>query len=157
MHHNNSLPQAWKHQAFIVRSAIALSFLLIFTGCFVIYQPPPLEPLAGFYAKVEVKVTTSVTSHLQGDPGKQKLLKARLPSFERQLTMSRFIVALREVKQLSELAELIEAGVTFELRKPEHQEIRSNFNSPDVQRRVVAAIVQGMRRALFPGLTPKEK
>jgi len=62
--------------------------------------------------------------------------------------MAQLIMALKSSEELRGLSQPIEADVNFELGKPEHQEIRDTFDAPDVQRSVVAAIIQGMRRAL---------
>ena len=144
---HNSIPQTCKYRATLIRDVIFLSLLLLVTSC-----PKPqldgLRPLEGFHDKVAAQVTTSVRGRLRGDEEKQEVLRTSLPLLEQQPTMADLLARLEAVEELQVLAQPIRASVNFELNKPEHQAIKSNFNSPDVQQQVVAAIVQGMRKAL---------
>jgi hypothetical protein len=128
--------------------AAALLALLLLAGC---PHPPPAtgpEPLEGFYAKVAALVTTSTRSTLRADRAGQEQLRELLPTLAQQPTFNDLLAHVRAAQGLGGLPPLIEADVRFELSKPEHQAIRDGFASPEVQRQVVAAVVQGMTRAL---------
>lgn len=144
----NSLAHAQKRPEAAVRGMVILSLLLLTTSCPRPERGTGPAPLEGFYAKVTALVTTSVRSHLRGNQDRQALLRASLPSLEGQPTMAQLMKALKSSEALSGLSRAIEADVNFELGKPEHQEVKSSFDTPDVQKSVVAAIIQGMRRAL---------
>ena len=129
-------------------AAAALLALLLLAGC--PHSPPATgpEPLEGFYAKVAALVTTSTRSTLRADRAGQEQLRGLLPSLAHQATLNDLLARLRAAQGLGGLPPLIEADVRFELSKPEHQAIREAFASPAVQRQVVAAVIQGMTRAL---------
>lgn len=106
------------------------------------------EPLAGFFERVTALVTTTVRGQLRDNPPKQQLLTAQFPSLEKTVTMNQLIDELKGIDPLKNLGYLIEMDIMFELQKPEHHYERSNFNSSDVQRQLVSAILTGMKRAL---------
>ncbi len=137
-----------RHSATIIRLNIILSILLLLTTACPPHQGTGPQPLKGFQEKVTALVTTSVRSHLRDDRAKQELLKAQLPSLEKKETMSQLIDELKRMDQLKELAEVISKDVTFELGKPENQEIKDKFDSPEIQREVVSAIILGTKRGL---------
>jgi hypothetical protein len=124
-----------------------LSIILILTACEHSPEIGP-EPLAGFYERVTALVTTTVRGQLRDHPPKQTLLAAQLPSFEKTATMNQLMDDLKAIDPLKNLAYLIEADIMFELQKPEHHYERNNFNSSEVQRQLVSAILAGMKRAL---------
>jgi len=136
-----------RYAAMIVKLTILLSILYSFASCSTPRGTGPV-PLKTFQEKVTALVTTSVRSHLRGDTEKQEFLKARLPSLEKKATMSELTDELKGVEMLKELSGVIPKDVMFELGKPENQEIKDKFDSPEIQREVVSAIVLGMKRAL---------
>lgn len=131
----------------IFRIVFLLSILLILTAC---EHSPDISPgpLAGFPERVTALITTTVRGQLRDNPPKQKLLVAQLPSFEKMATMNQLMEELKGIDPLKNLAYLIEADIMFELQKPEHHYKRSNFNSPEVQRQLVSAILAGMKKAI---------
>ena len=131
----------------IFRIVFLLSILLFLATC----EHSPeigLGPLAGFSEKVTALVTTTVRGQLRDNPPKQQLLIAQLPSFEKMATMNQLMDELKGIDPLKNLAYLIEADIMFELQKPEHHYERSNFNSSEVQRQLVSAILAGMKKAI---------
>src|SRR4030042_935182 len=124
-----------------------LSILLILAACETSPDISP-GPLAGFSERVTALVTTTVRGQLRDNPPKQKLLVAQLPSFEKMATMNQLMEELKRIDPLKNLAYLIEADIMFELQKPEHHYERINFNSPEVQRQLVSAILTGMKKAI---------
>lgn len=106
------------------------------------------QPLKGFFEKVTALVTTTVRGQLRDHPQRQQLLTAQLPSLEKTSTMIQLTEELKAIDPLKSLAYLIEADVMFELQKAEHHHERNHFNSPEVQRQVVSAIIAGMKMAL---------
>lgn len=135
-----------RHFIYIFRIFLLL-FLFSLGACEHSPDIPP-QPLTGFFERVTALVTTTVRGQLRDNPPKQQLLTAQLPSLEKMATMIQLTDDLKAVDPLKNLAYLIEADVMFELQKPEHHYERSNFNSPDVQRQVVSAIITGMKKAL---------
>ncbi len=131
----------------IFRIVFLLSTLLILSACETSPEIGP-EPLAGFSERVTALVTTTVRGQLRDNPPKQTLLVAQLPSFEKMATMNQLTDELKGIDPLKNLGYLIEMDIMFELQKPEHHYERSNFNSSDVQRQLVSAILTGMKRAL---------
>jgi len=130
----------------LMRMVHILLILLLLIAC---SQPQPTpEPLKGFFEKVTAMVTSTIRGQLRDNPPKQKLLVVQLPSLEKMATMNQLVEGLKGVDPLKNLGYLIEADIMFELQKPEHQHERNNFNSPEVQRAVVSAIITGMRRAM---------
>ena len=131
----------------IFRIVFLLSILLFLAAC---EHSPEIGPgpLAGFSEKVTALVTTTVRGQLRDNPPKQTLLAAQLPSFEKTATMNQLMDDLKGIDPLKNLAYLIEADIMFELQKPEHHYERSNFNSSEVQRQLVSAILAGMKKAL---------
>jgi len=136
-----------KHLFPIFRIVFLLSILLFLAAC---EHSPEIDPgpLAGFSEKVTALVTTTVRGQLRDNPPKQTLLAAQLPSFEKTVTMNQLMDDLKGIDPLKNLAYLIEADIMFELQKPEHHYERSNFNSSEVQRQLVSAILAGMKKAL---------
>jgi hypothetical protein len=106
------------------------------------------QPLTGFFEKVTALVTMTVRGQLRDNPPKQQLLVARLPSLEKAATMNQFMDEFKGLDPLKSLGYLIEADIMFEVQKPEHHYERSNFNSPEIQRQIVSAIIAGMKTAL---------
>jgi len=131
----------------IFRIVFLLSILLILSACETSPEIGP-EPLAGFFERVTALVTTTVRGQLRDNPPKQNLLVAHLPSLEKALTMNQLMDELKGTDPLKDLGYLIEMDIMFELQKPEHHYERSNFNSTEVQRQLVSAILTGMKRAL---------
>ena len=131
----------------IFRIVFLLSILLVLAAC---EHSPEIGPgpLAGFSEKVTALVTTTVRGQLRDNSPKQTLLAAQLPSFEKTATMNQLMDDLKGIDPLKNLAYLIEADIMFELQKPEHHYERSNFNSSEVQRQLVSAILAGMKKAL---------
>ncbi len=130
----------------ILRVGIILMIAFFLTGC---SQPQPTpEPLKGFIEKVTAMVTSTIRGQLRDNPPKQKLLMAKLPSFEKMETMNQLVEELKGTESLKNFGYLIETDILFELQKPEHQYERNNFNSPEVQRAVVSAIITGMKKAM---------
>jgi hypothetical protein len=131
----------------IFRIVFLLSIFLILTAC---EHSPDISPgpLAGFSERVTALITTTVRGQLRDNPPKQKLLVAQLPSFEKMATMNQLMEELKGIDPLKNLAYLIEADIMFELQKAEHHYERSNFNSSEIQRQVVSAIIAGMKKAL---------
>ena len=131
----------------IFRIVFLLSILLFLAAC---EHSPEIGPgpLAGFSEKVTALVTTTVRGQLRDNPPKQQLLIAQLPSFEKMATMNQLMDELKGIDPLKNLGYLIEMDIMFELQKPEHHYERSNFNSSDVQRQLVSAILAGMKKAL---------
>lgn len=136
-----------KHPIPIYKTVFLLSILLSLTACGHSPEIGP-EPLTGFFERVTALVTTTVRGQLRDNPLKQKLLVAQLPSFEKMATMNQLMEELKGIDPLKNLAYLIEADIMFELQKPEHHYERSNFNSSEVQRQLVSAILAGMKKAL---------
>ncbi len=135
-----------KHVVSLSR-ALLLLFILIFTSCEHSPEIGP-KPLAGFFERVTALVTTTVRGQLRDNLPKQQLLTAQLPSLGKMATMIQLTDDLKGVDPLKNLAYLIEADIMFELQKPEHHYERSNFNSPEVQRQLVSAILAGMKKAM---------
>lgn len=104
--------------------------------------------MVGYYEKVTTLVTSTVRSQLRDRPPKQNLLLSQLPSFEKATTLNQLMDELKGIDSLKDLAYLIETDVLFELQKPEHYNEKIHFDSPEVQRQLVASILAGMRRAL---------
>ncbi|OGP74008.1 MAG: hypothetical protein A2V86_08150 [Deltaproteobacteria bacterium RBG_16_49_23] len=129
------------------RIVFLLSILLFLAAC---EHSPEIGPgpLAGFSEKATALVTTTVRGQLRDNPPKQTLLAAQLPSFEKTATMNQLMDELKGIDPLKNLAYLIETDIMFELQKPEHHYERSHFNSSEIQREVVLAIITGMKRAL---------
>ncbi len=136
-----------KHSIPIFKIVFPLSILLILATC---EHSPEIGPgpLAGFSERVTALVTTTVRGQLRDNPPKQKLLVAQLPSFEKMATMNQLTDDLKAIDHLKNLAYLIETDIMFELQKPEHHYERSNFNSSEVQRQLVSAILAGMKKAI---------
>lgn len=124
---------------------LAIFFVFLLAAC---PQENRIRPPEGFSGKVTTLVTTSVRGTLRGDAEGQSLLKTALPSLSQKETYDEVLAALRVQERLSHLAEPINADVMFELRKPEHREVRDNFDTPAVQREIVSAVTAGMRQAL---------
>jgi hypothetical protein len=124
-----------------------LSILLILSACETSPEISP-GPLAGFSERVTALVTTTVRGQLRDNPPKQQLLIAQLPSFEKMAIMNQLMDDLKAIDHLKNLAYLIEADIMFELQKPEHDYERSHFNSSEVQRQLVSAILAGMKKAI---------
>lgn len=138
----------WRQGPYRGTALLALLAVLVLAGC---PHPPPTsgpEPLEGFYAKVAALVTTSTRSTLRGDRAAQERLRAQLSSLAQAPGLNDLLAGLRAAEGLGGLPPLIEADIRFELAKPEHQAIRDTYSSPEVQRHVVGAVVQGMTRAL---------
>jgi hypothetical protein len=131
----------------LFRIVFLLSIPLFLAACETSPEIGP-EPLAGFFERVTALATTTVRGQLRDNPPKQTLLVAQLPFFEKMVTMNQLMDELKGIDPLKNLAFLIEMDVMFELQKPEHHYERSNFNSSDVQRQLVSAILTGMKRAL---------
>ena len=131
----------------IFKTVFLFSILLSLAAC---EHSPEIGPgpLAGFSEKVTALVTTTVRGQLRDNLPKQTLLAAQLPSFEKTATMNQLMDELKGIDPLKNLAYLIEADIMFELQKPEHHYERSNFNSSEVQRQLVSAILAGMKKAL---------
>jgi len=131
----------------LFRIVFLLSILLFLAAC---EHSPEIGPgpLAGFSEKVTALVTTTVRGQLRDNLPKQTVLAAQLPSFEKMATMNQLMDELKGIDSLKNLAYLIEADIMFELQKPEHHYERSNFNSSEIQRQVVSAIIAGMKKAL---------
>jgi hypothetical protein len=131
----------------IFKTVFLFSILLFLAAC---EHSPEIGPgpLAGFSEKVTALVTTTVRGQLRDNPPKQTLLVAQLPSFEKTATMNQLMDELKGIDPLKNIAYLIEADIMFELQKPEHHYERSNFNSSEVQRQLVSAILAGMKKAL---------
>lgn len=106
------------------------------------------QPLTGFFEKVTALVTTTVRGQLRDNILKQQILTAQLPPFEKMTTMIQLTDHLKTIDPLKDLAYLMEADIMFELQKPEHHDERSHFNSPEIQRQTVSAIIAGMKKAL---------
>jgi len=136
-----------KYPSTALKSSIIFSILLLLTSCSA-HQGIAPKPLTTFSEKVTALVTTSVRSHIGGDRQKQDLLRRELPSLTKKTAMDPLIDHLKGIEPLKQLAQTIEGDVMFELRKPENQETKNNFNSPETQREVVSAILLGMTRAL---------
>ncbi|MBS3905555.1 MAG: hypothetical protein KGZ49_00840 [Syntrophaceae bacterium] len=136
-----------KRHSPIFRIVFLLSILLILTACETSPEIGP-EPLAGFFEKVTALVTTTVRGQLRDNPPKQTLFAAQLPSFEKTATMNQLMDELKGIDPFKNLGYLIEMDIMFELQKPEHHYERSNFNSSEVQRQLVSAILAGMKKAL---------
>ena len=136
-----------KHLFPIFKTVFLFSILLFLAAC---EHSPEIGPgpLAGFSEKVTALVTTTVRGQLRDNPPKQTFLAAQLPSFEKTATMNQLMDDLKGIDPLKNLAYLIEADIMFELQKPEHHYERSNFNSSEVQRQLVSAILAGMKKAL---------
>lgn len=129
-----------------MRMAHILFILLLLIAC---SQPQPTpEPLKGFFEKVTGLVTTTTRGQLRDNPPKQKLLMTQLSSLEKMATMNQLVEELKGIDPLKNLGYLIEVDVVFELQNPEHQHERNHFNSPEIQRAVVSAIITGMKRAM---------
>ncbi|MBM4277033.1 MAG: hypothetical protein FJ130_04000 [Deltaproteobacteria bacterium] len=131
----------------ISRIIFLLSILLFLAACEHSPEIGP-EPLAGFFERVTALVTTTVRGQLRDNPPKQQLLTAQFPSLEKTVTMNQLMDELKGVDSFKDLAYLIEMDILFELQKPEHQRERIGFNSPEIQRQVVSAIIAGMKKAL---------
>jgi len=131
----------------IFRIVFLLSILLFLATCEHSPEIGP-QPLAGFSEKVTALVTTTVRGQLRDNPPKQKLFMAQLPSLEKKVTLIQVIDELKAIDSLKDIAYLIEADIIFELQKPEHYYERSNFNSSEVQRQLVSAILAGMKKAI---------
>ncbi len=136
-----------KHFSPIYKIVFLLSILLFLTACEHSPEMGP-EPLAGFSEKVIALVTTTVRGQLRANPPKQQLLMAQLPSFEKTVTMNQLMDELKGIDPLKNLAYLIEADIMFELQKPEHQREKMSFNSSEIQREVISAVIAGMKKAL---------
>lgn len=136
-----------KHPIPIFRAVLLLSLLLFYAACETSPEIGP-EPLAGFFERVTALVTTTVRGQLRDNPPKQQLLTAQLPSLEKTATMNQLTEELKGIDSLKDLAYLIEMDIMFELQKPENQRERIGFNSPEIQRQVVSAIIAGMKKAL---------
>ncbi|MBS3920100.1 MAG: hypothetical protein KG012_14605 [Deltaproteobacteria bacterium] len=136
-----------KRLSSIFRIVFLLSILLILTACEHSPEIGP-EPLAGFFERVTALVTTTVRGQLRDNPPKQQLLTAQLSSLEKTATMNQLTEELKGIDSLKDLAYLIEMDIMFELQKPENQRERIGFNSPEIQRQVVSAIIAGMKKAL---------
>jgi hypothetical protein len=124
-----------------------LSTLLILSVCEHSPEIGP-EPLAGFFERVTALVTTTVRGQLRDNPPKQQLLIAQLPSFEKMATMNQLMDELKGIDPFKNLGYLIEMDIMFELQKSEHHYERSNFNSSEVQRQLVSAILAGMKKGI---------
>ena len=135
-----------KHPILTFKTIFLLSILLLLTAC----SQPELgpEPLAGFFERVTALVTTTVRGQLRDNPPKQQLLTAQLSPLEKTATMNQLTEELKGLNPIKDLAYLIEADIMFEIQKPEHHYERSNFNSSEIQRQVVSAIIVGMKKAL---------
>ncbi len=136
-----------KSTVYILRVGIILIIAFFLAACETSPEISP-RPLAGFFEKVTALVTTTVRGQLRDHLLKQQLLEAHLPSFERMTAMNQLTEELKTIEPLKNLAYLLEADILFELQKPEHHYERSHFNSPEVQRPLVSAIVAGMKKAL---------
>jgi hypothetical protein len=106
------------------------------------------QPLEGFYAKVAALVTSDVRGRLRDQPDNQDALRAMLPALAEQPTSDSLLAELRAAESVSELADPIQRDIAFEASKPEHQDINEQIESAEVQKQLVTAIVDGMRRAL---------
>ena len=131
----------------ILRTGIVIMIACILAACETTPDVGP-EPLGGFNEKVTTLVTTTVRGRLRENLQKQKLLEAQLPSLEKTLTMNQLMDELKGIDPLKDLAYLIETDIMFELQKPEHHRERTSFNNPEIQRELVSAILDGMKRAL---------
>ncbi len=136
-----------KHPIPIFKIVFLLSILLIFTACETSPEIGP-QPLAGFFERVTALVTTTVRGQLRDNLLKQQLLTAQLPTLEKTSTLIELTEVLKGIDPLKNLAYLIETDVMFELQKPEHHYERNNFNTAQVQRQIVSAIISGMKKAL---------
>lgn len=136
-----------RYPAMPIKLTILLSIFFFVPSCSTPRGTGP-APLTTFQKKVTALVTTSVRSHLREDTEEQKALKARLPSLQKKATMNELTDELNGVDELKELSGIIQKDVMFELGKPENRETKDRFNSPEVQREVVSAIILGMKRAL---------
>lgn len=127
----------------------SLLFLLVLHWAACGHSPEiGLQPLMGFSERVTVLVTTTVRSQVRDSIPKQQLLITLLPALEKYTTMNELTEGLKGTGVFRDLAYLVEADVMFELQKPEHHRERVHFNSPEIQRQVVSAILAGMRKAL---------
>ena len=147
MMRGNSLSRARESSGAAAPRAFML-WLAVATACARAAPSDGLEPLEGVYARAAALVTTSVRGRLREQPDGHRALLARLPLLERQSSSDSLLAELRAAVVLRGLAEPIERDITFEIEKPEHEEIRANVGSAEVQRQLVVAIVAGMRRAL---------
>ncbi|MCX8117016.1 MAG: hypothetical protein N3G78_03650 [Desulfobacterota bacterium] len=131
----------------LIKGLLLFSLLLHWGAC---EHSPDLspQPLLGFYEKVTALTTTTVRGQLRDHPPRQQLLSALLPALEQGSTMNELTEILKGTGLLRDLAYLIETDVMFELQKPEHHYERVHFNSPEIQRQIVSAILGGMKRAL---------
>lgn len=132
---------------FSIPRGFLLLFLLLGGACEHSPEIGP-QPLTTSSDKVTALVTTTVRGEIRGSLPKQHLLITLLPDLGKSTTMNQLSAVLKETGPLKELAYLIEADVMFELQKPEHHHERIHFNSPEVQRQVVSAIIAGMSKAL---------
>jgi len=130
-----------------LRAGIILMIALFVAACEHSPEIGP-EPLAGFFERVTALVTTTVRGQMRDNPPKQQLLTAQLSSLEKTATMNQLTEELKGIDSLKDLAYLIETDIMFELQKPENQRERIGFNSPEIQRQVVSAIIAGMKKAL---------
>ncbi len=136
-----------KHPFPIFKIVFLLSIILILTACETSPEIGP-QPLTGFFERVTALVTTTVRSQLRDHLPKQQLLIAQLPTLEKTSTLIQLTEVLKGIDPLKNLAYLIETDVMFELQKPEHHYERNNFDSAQVQRQVVSAVLSGMKKAL---------
>ena len=113
--------------------------------------PPPTpgpEPLATFQERVTALVTTTTRGFLRDRPAAQAVLNNRLPGFRQAPALVQLLLDLQRSPELRDLAPLIQNDIEFELEKPEYDELRERWDTPEVQQEAVAAVTLGMERGL---------
>ncbi len=130
------------------RTGRAIPVLLLFLTACLTPPPPGPQPLDTFSERITAFATTSTRGELRDQPASQARLRTALPQLREQATVEQLMARLRALEGLNELAGRIERSLEFELENPEHRQIRENYHTPEVQRRVVAAIILGMERGL---------
>lgn len=135
---------------FRCKAKIYLIFFSLFLMLYSCSHRPSKAPaiLIGFYERITALVTTTTRSSLRDNPSKQKILVEKIPSLEKKTTFIELMEELKSQNSLKDLAYLIEADLMFELQRSEHIEERENFNSPIVQKKIVNAILSGIRQAM---------
>ena len=135
------------------RGALFL-WLLLLAAC---NPPPPTpgpEPLDTFEERVTALVTTTTRGFLRDRPAAQAVLTDQLPNLRQAPTLVQLLLDLQRPPELRELAPPIQNDIEFELEKPEYDELRERWDTPEVQQEAVAAVVLGMERALAQLMQP---
>ena len=131
----------------LLRIVLIWQFVLL-AGC---NPPPPTpgpEPLDTFEERVAALVTTTTRGFLRDRPAAQAILNDRLPNFRQAPTLVQLLLDLQRPPELRELPPLIQNDIEFELEKPEYDELRERWDTPEVQQETVAAVTLGMERGL---------